>query len=349
MISVELVTKSNESEYREFVAHCSCALVQHTLEWRDIVSSLSFDTPAYLIAKKAGRVVGVLPSFIYRYFLGDLLVSIPHAGGYGGVVVEEDLPEKDEVYKVLLEKLILEARSQKCLLITISTPPFLDDLSFYREFFQPDFEVKNFFQYLNLETVDLESKQIRENIRRSVRKAQSYGLEIVRNDAALFDSWYKIYQAHAERLGSTPIPYLLLKQLKDYVLNTTNGSFSCVLDEKKVIGGALFVGLNKVIDYFMGAFDPEFKHKQPNSLLMYEVIKLAQKQDYKYWNWQSCISKDDGVYHYKAGWGSEEKNHYYLTKTLGDLTTLKRADLSLIKQKYLWHYVLPWGEFDCEL
>jgi hypothetical protein len=352
MIEVELVTNSNEHEYKEFVDHCSSALVNHSLEWRDVIVGVGTDIPVYLIAREGSTVVGAMPVFLFECELGNLMISIPQAGGYGGIVVERDYEGKEEVYAVLLSRLIQEAERYNCLLVTVSTPPFFGELSLYRRYFQPDFELENFFQYLDLQTdfpADLEylqQEKLRENIVRNIKRAKKYGLCVVmNNDEEYFDRWYIIHQKRMIEIDGHPLPRSLFEGIRRYIVREGHGFLAYVLDEEKIIGGGVFVGLNQVIDYFMGSFDSEYAKKQPNSILMYEMLIQAQKQGYRYWNWQSCISRQSGVYHYKAGWGSREGLHYYLSKVVGDISELRKMPLSVIREKYRWHYVMPYKEF----
>jgi len=142
MVSVETVTESNAFEYRAFVEKCSCALVQHTLQWRDVIAGIGQDVPCYLIARHENAVVGALPAFLYECEPGNLMISIPQAGGYGGVVIEEDSPFKEEVYAALLTRMIEEAKAHECLLATVCSSPLFGDIPLYREYFKPDFELE---------------------------------------------------------------------------------------------------------------------------------------------------------------------------------------------------------------
>lgn len=352
VIKVELVSGSNEHEYEEFISRCSCALAQHTLGWRDVITSVGVDVPVYLLARDYGKVVGALPAFLYRCDIGNLMLSVPQAGGYGGVVVEQGFARRAEVYDALLKRLVSEAAGYDCLCVTVCTPPLFGDISLYREYLRPDFELENFFQYLDLNTdfvpdISRRHPRLRENIRRNVRKAQAHGLLVTAEDKdAFFDQWYEIYLKRMGEVGADVIPRRLFEGIRRRLLPEGRGFFSYVLDGGRVIGGGVFVGLNQVVDYYMGCADSGYEEKQPNSLLMYETMRRALGRGYRYWNWQSSSSRRSPVYHYKAGWGSREGAHYYLTKAVGDISELRGTPLSVIKERYRGHYVLPYSEFE---
>lgn len=353
MVTVETVTKDNEEEYEEFVARCSGALAQHTLEWRDAICGFAEDEPLYLLARAGGRVVGVLPAFLYECSLGNLMLSLPFPPSYGGIAVETGSPHKEAVYAALLARLTEEGRRHNCLLVTICTPPFFGDVSLYRKHFRPDYELENFHQYLDLKADftpgdgTVQPKNLRDNIKRNIERARKCGLRVsLADDDERFARWYEIHCQRMAEVGGQALPRPLFEGLRRHLLESRRGAFAYALDGEKIIGGALVVGLNQVIDYYMGSSDSAHAKSQPNSLLMSELMKLAHERGYRYWNWQSSHSRESPVYHYKAGWGSHEGNHYFLTKALGDISELKRTPLPVVREKYRWRYVLPYSEFE---
>jgi Acetyltransferase (GNAT) domain len=352
-MEVELVSSENEHEYAEFVDRCPNALVQHTMAWSKAITEVGMDTPVYLLARSRGEVIGALPAFLYKSELGNLMLSIPQAGGYGGVIVDQNSPQREETYAALLARLVWEGEKRDCLCVTVCTPPFFGNLALYRKYFQSDFEKENFYQYLELgsEAVAAGNQQpalkLRENIRRNIRKAQSNNLIVTTEDnGSRFASWYDLYKKRMRQINAEAIPRSLFEGIRRHVLTQGYGFLLYVLSDNDVIGGGVFVGHNQVIDYFMASADPEQMDKQPNSLLMYEAIKHATARGYRYWNWQSSASRQSPVYSYKSGWGSHEGLHYYLTKAIGDTAKLRRTPLSIIREEYRWHYVMPFEVFD---
>lgn len=73
----------------EFVDAKPDATFFHQLAWRDAVENTFGHTPLYLMARREGRVVGVLPLFqIESLIAGRMLVSMPYAT-YGGIIAED--------------------------------------------------------------------------------------------------------------------------------------------------------------------------------------------------------------------------------------------------------------------
>jgi hypothetical protein len=275
------------------------------------------------------------------------LISVPQAGGYGGVIVgNENL--RDEIYAALAEAFIKEARTQECALATISTQPFFGEINLYRQYFKPDFEHENFYQYIDLNSdfmAEISSKQ-RGNIKRGIQKAEKYALKVTFADSdEYFSQWYNIHEQRMAELNAIPLPRKLFDGARQCLFKENLGFFAYVLDNDRIIGGGLFIGLNKVVDVFLVSSSSAAMHKQPNNILISAAIKRARQMGFRYFNWQSCSSRESGVYAFKKSWGSREGNHYYLTKITDDISGLKEISLDEIKRRYRWHYVMPYDQF----
>ena len=160
-------------QYSDFLDKCPASLVQHTLAWRDYILGYPGEEETYLLAEDERGVAGVLPSFIFRNRLGNILLSLPLPGWYGGLVTNRSGEDREQVFKHLIAKLVSIAETNDCLLATICTSPFTDDLALYRNHFRHDYERENFIQYLPLAEnplMRLRSKR-RSAIRSEIRRA----------------------------------------------------------------------------------------------------------------------------------------------------------------------------------
>lgn len=348
-IYVEIVDETNKLEYRDFVLQSNRALAQHTLEWANVIESIGQDKRIYLLAKNAdGVVVGAMPAWFYECDLGSILMSNPQAGGYGGIV-EDNVNLSEQVYKHLIATFVYLANRKGCVLATICTPPFYGNYDFYIEYFRPDFVKDNFFQYVDLKKdilVETNSKN-RNNIKRNLRIAKEYGIKVVfDNSQELFKEWYSIHMKRMNEIGAKSIPIVLFEEARKNLCNQEMGFWGYVIDNNRVIGGALFIGSGEVVDIFMMSTDSDFFQKQPNTLLVYESLVYAKEKGFSFLNWQSSSSRESNVYHFKKSWGSQEGLHYYLTKVIGDISNLKNIPLDIVKEKYIWHYVMPFEQFN---
>ncbi len=345
--------KGDENDVNAFLESCTNALAQHTLGWREVIKSFENEGDRYLIAKRDGQVVGILPAFVYHNKNGNVLQSISYPAGYGGVVSNLKGLERADIFRDMLQELISLAKENDCILATICTSPFSNDLKLYGKYFKPDFIKANFYQYIDLKSGFTTNKErnfrgnIRKGIWQNIKKSDKYTLKIIEDDDLnSFYEWYKIHEKRMEEVNSEPLPKQLFEKSLEYMIKANKGKFVYLKYQDKIVSGIFVIYLKGVIDYFAGSMDREYAYTQANSLLLYKTSNWAKINGFKYYNWQSLPSKESNVYQYKKGWGSLEDTHYYLTKIIDDISEFRKLPLSLIKEEYKWHYVMPYEEFE---
>lgn len=95
------------------------------------------------------------------------------------------------------------------------------------------------------------------------------------------------------------------------LLNTQNrGKILLAKDnEHKIIGGIILVSQGVTLRYFKGASDPDLRHLPVTHLLIFEAIKYAKIQGFKYfdfWGINHFAEMQDHIYnvnHFKKGFG----------------------------------------------
>ena len=88
-LTVRPALSSDAARWEAFVAACPDATFFHRIGWREIYQSVFKHRTHYLLAERAGEVVGVLPLVELRSLLfGHSLSSLPFAV-YGGWRLDE--------------------------------------------------------------------------------------------------------------------------------------------------------------------------------------------------------------------------------------------------------------------
>ncbi|HMS15547.1 MAG TPA: FemAB family PEP-CTERM system-associated protein, partial [Planctomycetota bacterium] len=86
---VSELTRGREADWTRFVDAHPCGTIFHELIWRDVLQRTFGHRMVYLLAERAGEVVGVLPLVrIKSIFFGTSLVSVPF-GVYGGLLTQD--------------------------------------------------------------------------------------------------------------------------------------------------------------------------------------------------------------------------------------------------------------------
>lgn len=335
--------------YDDFVSACPTALVQQAPEWRTVVAGDPRDEPVYFVARNdRGDAVGALPAFHFHGGFGDLMISVPQAGGYGGVVTAATGDGRDVIHRALLDALTAEARKRECLLATVATPPFFGDLASYRAALEPDFERENFYQFIDLAewTTERAHGRAAKYVRRAEQARARHGLTVTfDDDTSHFEAWLALHETRMREIGVTPLPRAFLQAIRDHVIAAGKGVMGYVLADGALVAGCMFVGQGQVLDCFMLSGSAAGERLLATSALVVDALDWASRAGYRYFNWQSSSSRESGVYHFKAKWGSREGQHHYLTRITGDITALRRTPLPEIRAAYPWHYVMPFEQF----
>lgn len=294
------------------------------------------------------NVLAVMPFVLYKNKLANIIHSLPFIA-YGGVTCEEGA--REERFKELLAFLNEFAIDNKVLLITLCTQPFKrDDYEIYRELFKPDFERKNFYQYIDLKKdifIEMNAK-FRGNLKRNIKKCEEkYNVEIKESyDINDLRYWYD--EIYVKRLTETHCAIYPYEVFETFITEINKDKIKMIygVKEGKIIAGGLYLNQGICVDNFMRVVATESLHTQVGTCLDYLSIQYAIENKVEFYNWQSCDEIDSSIFKYKKDWGSEVGYHYYLTKITGDITKLKKAPLDIIKKEFKGIYVLPYEEFE---
>lgn len=334
--------------YDKFVSSCPQSVTQQTLAWKRVIEGIwpDKDAPLYMRAEsESGKIIGVLPSFIYDGSAGKIAVSLPHAGAYGGILTHPNLPpaERTAVYAGLSKAWFEECRKEGCLTATFATAPFSNDLNYYLNGVKPDYRLDRFFQYVDLKACARYNRRTRRNLRTALKE----GLEVYKdNSMRAVKAWYPIHELRMKDLNAPPLPWKLFEGCVKHACPAGKADFWFVRDSSgKLVSGCLYLKHNEIVDVFIMSADTSCLTQNPNTILTDVTIKAYAKEGFKWYNWQASASKQCGVYEFKAGFGSLDGDHYYLTKALGDLARLRALTVQQVKDNYKWHYVLPFSEF----
>lgn len=345
MFKCQLLDKTSipYKQIDEFIA--AHAINQQSYRMAAVYSSKNDFHFNYIVCEHFDKICGAMPFVLFEHELGNVIHSMPFLG-YGGIA---SIPElKESVFSHILNFLIDTAKAANVLLATICMPPFQQEYNLYKYHFNPDFEKKNFYQYIDL-SEDVLSKcnsKFRGNIKRNIRKCENYGVTLFESSLESdLKEWYNnIYLKRLTETGCAIYPYSLFET---FISNIGNGRIKVVYAKMNdnIIGGGFFLNQGISFDNFMRVIGSDYFYTQAGNLIDYWSIDLARSLKIRYYNWQSCDGIGSTIFRYKEDWGSKLDHHYYLTKITGDITLFKKVPLEIIKNEYKGLYVMPYEEF----
>jgi hypothetical protein len=353
MVKIELLTEREEGLYQDFLSKCKYGSIQYSLDWRNVICDQGKDEPFFVLAKQNDEIVGVLPLYYYRSKLGNLLTTIAWHTITGIMSTKTGFDEETErvTYRALLNYSIVLARELDCAALSIATNPFLDDERYYSEYFEADFSMENFVQYIDLyEIFDRQGTPIhpnyvgRTNLSRNLKKAELCKT-IVSDEATKnnLEEYFRIYLKRMRELQANPVPNELFDSIQKNLVSKGKGKFVFAHNQGKIISAALVLFNDRIMDVYMMCMDSEHKELRSNYLITYHILKWAKLNGISILNWQSAPGRGDGVYRWKEQWGSRERTFQYLTKIFGDTNQWKDMDQRKLREAYSFHYLLPFN------
>lgn len=317
--------------------------------WGRILNKLNKYQYEVLIACENGEILDYISYAIYKGEYGNVMISNPLIG-YGGFVGDDE-----NVWDAIIKELSLVAKRNSCVTMTISTPPYQENLiKQYLKSFNPDYVFENFYQYSTLNENHLLNqldKKKRDKIKNSINKASRDGRLDVRILTNLDDwnLWIEIYKDRYKEIGALEYPTEFFLNIFNFssMNNFKDAKLYGLFEDNFLIGGILVIYSAFSADYFSSAFISSKSYLNGTTFTLNYIFNELNEKKIAKFNWQSSPGKF-GVYNYKKSWGAIEGKHIYLVKVTGDLDDLISTPLNLIKEEYKGMYILPydlWKEY----
>lgn len=313
------------------------SVATQTAAWTNML--LKYDSAlesAALAEYNNGEVVGYLPGFLIKTRWGTVYQSIPYPGGYGGIVAKDA-----EVYQKLFEQVLTVIDEAGCIAATIINQPWVKDYKLYEKFFKQDYCFMNFANYIDL-TQEL---NFDDNPPRAIQKAMKSGITVIHDPTERqIRVFYDLFKQQMKHFNQAHFSYYFFLDILDKLVPREKAKFLLAELDGKIVAGILLLLHNDIVEYFHPAVHADYRKYQPISLLINEGIKWAVENNYRIWNWQSSVGRDDGTHKFKMRWGSKETEHFYFTKVFDN--KIFELDMKELKSRYPFYYFLPYGALE---
>ena len=233
------LSTGDRPDWDAFVLHHPEGTLFHLLGWMDAVAETFSHQPVYLIARREGKVCGVLPLFVVRSWLaGTLLVSVPYAV-YGGIVADD----ADTANALFGEaRMLADACGARCIdfrsrsRVIASLTPNERYVSFAKTLPDDPDQV--------LGTLPRKARAAARKARFDYRLTATFGADQLR-------TVWRLYTISMKRLGSLNYPFEFFERLADRFAENT--LVSCIRHEGRPVAGLVtFAFRDTVMPYFVG-------------------------------------------------------------------------------------------------
>jgi hypothetical protein len=97
------------------------------------------------------------------------------------------------------------------------------------------------------------------------------------------------------------------------------------------------------VSYYVPAFELEYRHLQPNALLIDHAMSELCSGSPRVWNWESSPGRESGVYRFKQKWGSEECDYRIYLQSFRPEEELSRIGRNALEREYPYFFVWPYN------
>lgn len=295
-LSVRTYREGDRGRWEEFVAHCPAATFFHRIGWKEINERVLRHRTHYLLAERAGAVVGVLPLVEVRSLLfGRALVSAPFAAHCGVAAQDEAAATALRDAAVWAARGLgvthLELRNRE-----VQQPdwPRLDDLYFaFRKALVPD--------------VDANMKAIPRKQRAMVRKGIERGLRSEIDDGV--ERFFALYADNVHRHGTPPLPRRYFAALRE-IFGADCEVLTVVSADGQPVSSVLsFYFRDEVLPYFAGDV-AEARELAANDFKYWELMRRACERGCKVFDYGRSKA-GTGPFSFKKNWGFEPQPLVY--------------------------------------
>ncbi len=294
-IAVRAFAERDRGAWAAFVQSCPDATFFHRIEWRDIIERTFGHRTHYLLAERAGEVVGVLPlAQVKSLLFGHSLVSLPFAV-YGGAAVT------DERARGLLHASAAELAGQLQ----------VDHLELRnRASSEPGWPRQDLFVTFRkplAPSVETNMQAIPRKQRAMVRKGMQRGLRSEIDSSV--HRFFELYADNAHRHGTPPFPKRYFESLRQ-AFGDACEVLTVVSAEGRPVSGVLsFYFRDEVLPYYAGDV-PDARELAANDFKYWELMRRACERGCRVYDYgrSKCGT---GSFDFKKNWGFEPQPLHY--------------------------------------
>jgi hypothetical protein len=339
VLTLRVVTLSPQWQdaYKHFLLSCETSLIYHSVEYRDFLEQIAGGEPEYLLAlDDRDKICGALPLFFKTGAHGTICNSLPFFGSIGGLV-----GATAEARSALLARFNRRIAEPEIAAATVIENPLerRDNDDIKRDI--TDFRIG---QVTPLDgdgdIADRLMSIFHQKTRNMVRKAEKSGIK-VNVDNTAFGFLEKVHNENMAAIGGLVKPPAFFALVQQRFAPGHGRRLYVATHEGRTVAAALMLYFNKTVEYFIPVIRSEFRQFQPLSLIVYQAMIDAARDGYRTWNWGGTWQSQEGVYHFKKRWGTQDRKYTYYTRIKNrKVLMLSREE---ILREYPWYFVVPFA------
>jgi serine/alanine adding enzyme len=295
-LEVSLACDEDGMQWNDYARNHIVGTLYHDFEWRRLIAKVHGHDCPYLMARRAGRVVGVLPLVQLKSpIFGNYLVSMPYLSA-GGALASDDRAAAALMLAgadIGIERGCSHFESRDLSMAAVPWVPRTDKVLMQLEL--PD-------------SVEGLGKQIGKKLRAQVKRPVREGAITQWGALDLLDDFYAVFSRNMRDLG-TPV---YAKAFFAAILESfPDAARLCVVRiAGKPVAAAFLIDDGERRDIPWASSLREYGQFSVNMMLYWEVLKDAVERGIRVFDFGRS-SVDSGTYRFKRQWGAEPVPMYW--------------------------------------
>jgi FemAB-related protein (PEP-CTERM system-associated) len=293
---VSVSRADSEREWDDFVTQHPAATAYHTWRWRHIFHRAFNLQTEYLIARREGDVVGVLPLVVFRSWLfGRFAVSLPFVN-YGGVIASDD-----DSARALLGRATDVARDAGLAHVELR----------HQSRRYPALPCKQHKVAMTLAlpaSIDEAWTGLDRKVRNQVRKAEKSGLTIESGGRDLIPDFYRVFAHNMRDLGTPVYSRRLFEEVCAEFPEAAR--VFLVKHQQTTVAAGVTLRHRNTVEVPWASSLAAYRAMCPNNLLYWRVIEWAIDNGIPSLDFGRS-TPDEGTYHFKQQWGAVPQALYW--------------------------------------
>lgn len=330
----------DKNDYTNFLKNTPSTFY-HTMNHLRFLEELLHLKVKFVITQEDSTIKGILPFFIKESSLGSVVNSLPFFGSYGGVLTESEYIAKD-----ILDEFNQFIKKNNVISATIISNAFNTNKLLYEKNFSHNIIEQRRIQCINLQNLSEKDlwNSLEQRVRRSIRKSLKENLEFSKTTLTdeTISNFFELHQKEMNSKGGKPKPIEFFYTVKNNFSIENDYDVFEIKKNNKPISYLLVFYHYPFVEYYMPAYDSEFKNSQSTSLLIWESLKLSIKKNYHFYNFGGTWFDQPELHRFKRGWNADDYLYDYYVKA--DVKKIKDIGIEKLLSDFSYFYIVPFNK-----
>jgi hypothetical protein len=310
-MQLRIIDPRENRQWDGFVRSHPQGTIYHLSHWLAVLEDTYGYSPlCFVLVNQGKQIIAGLPFLdVSNFFMKHRLISLPFTDVCGPLYIHSDDCRQLMNGAITYVK---ERQSGQC------------EIRMKEDLHSPDMvRVKNY--HISVVNLNADYQQrVSKRFRRYVRNVGHRYLRLsVSTDMNAVRTFYHLNLLTRRRHGIISQPFSLFRNIQRHMLDKGYGFIAIVYLKDVPVAAGCYFTLKDVIYHKYTGTDRRYSQYRGNHLLVWEVMKYAFNNGYRYYDFGRTDARNNGLLHFKESWGAKSGGlTYYYYPTHEGVSTL---------------------------